>query len=112
MTLLRRHLFQLVGAAIALAAVSHVASAQTAPLSHCASSCRVRPALRPISSRASSRKGCRRPQGSRLMSKISRPALAQSTWTRPTSCSRTAIQSSSTSAIAATRAGDRKRPCP
>lgn len=31
MTLLRRHLFQLVGAAIALAAVSHVASAQTVP---------------------------------------------------------------------------------
>ena len=30
-TLLRRHLFQLVGAAIALAAVSHVASAQTVP---------------------------------------------------------------------------------
>ena len=29
MTLLRRHLFQLIGAAIALAAVSHVASAQT-----------------------------------------------------------------------------------
>ena len=31
MTLLRPHLFQLVGAAIALAAASHVASAQTVP---------------------------------------------------------------------------------
>ena len=31
MTSIRRHLFQVVGAAIALAAVSHVASAQTAP---------------------------------------------------------------------------------
>lgn len=31
MTLFRRHFFQLIGAAIAVAVVSHVASAQTAP---------------------------------------------------------------------------------